>query len=78
MKEIELREAKAKLSAVVDEAVRGEPWVITRHGQRIPRSWNGPHPVIFKGHGHFYARSAAGKYRLDVDQLYPGLSVGCA
>jgi len=34
MKEIQLREAKATLSAVVDEAVRGEPCVITRHGRR--------------------------------------------
>jgi prevent-host-death family protein len=33
MKEIQLREAKATLSAVVDEAVRGEPSVITRHGK---------------------------------------------
>jgi len=34
MKEIQLREAKATLSAVVDEAVRGEPCVITRHRRR--------------------------------------------
>jgi antitoxin Phd len=34
MKEIQLREAKATLSAVVDHAVRGEPCVITRHGRR--------------------------------------------
>ncbi len=33
MKEIQLRDAKATLSAVVDEAVRGEPSVITRHGK---------------------------------------------
>jgi hypothetical protein len=32
MREIQLREAKATLSAVVDEAVRGQPSVITRHG----------------------------------------------
>lgn len=34
MREVQLREAKATLSAVVDDAVRGEPSVITRHGRR--------------------------------------------
>jgi antitoxin Phd len=29
-----LRDAKASLSAVVDDAMRGEPAVITRHGKR--------------------------------------------
>jgi antitoxin Phd len=33
MREIQLRDAKASLSAVVDAAVRGEPSVITRHGR---------------------------------------------
>jgi len=33
MREIQLREAKATLSAVVDEAGRGEPSIITRHGK---------------------------------------------
>jgi antitoxin Phd len=33
MREIQLREAKASLSAVVDDAVRGEPSIITRHGR---------------------------------------------
>ena len=33
MKEIQLRDAKATLSAVVDDAVRGEPALITRHGR---------------------------------------------
>ncbi len=33
MREIQLRDAKASLSAVVDSAVRGEPAVITRHGK---------------------------------------------
>ena len=33
MREIQLREAKATLSAVVDDAIRGEPSVITRHGR---------------------------------------------
>jgi antitoxin Phd len=34
MREIQLRDAKASLSAVVDDAMRGEPAVITRHGKR--------------------------------------------
>jgi antitoxin Phd len=33
VREIQLRDAKANLSAVVDEAVRGKPAVITRHGK---------------------------------------------
>jgi hypothetical protein len=36
---------------------------------RIPKSWAGPHRVIFRDHGHFYARNSSGKYRLDVDEL---------
>lgn len=34
MKEIQLKDAKATLSAVVDQAVRGNPAIITRHGKR--------------------------------------------
>ena len=34
MREIQLREAKARLSAVLDESLRGEPAIITRHGKR--------------------------------------------
>ena len=34
MREIQLRDAKASLSTVVDEAMRGMPAVITRHGKR--------------------------------------------
>ncbi len=33
MHEIQLRDAKATLSAVVDQARQGEPSVITRHGR---------------------------------------------
>ncbi|HUZ12415.1 MAG TPA: type II toxin-antitoxin system Phd/YefM family antitoxin [Caulobacteraceae bacterium] len=33
MRTIQLREAKASLSAVVDDAVRGEPALITRRGK---------------------------------------------
>jgi len=34
MREIQLKDAKATLSAVVDAAVRGTPAVITRHGRK--------------------------------------------
>jgi len=34
MREIQLRDAKANLSAVVDEAMEGKPAIITRHGKR--------------------------------------------
>lgn len=34
MKEMQLKDAKARLSAVVDHAVAGEPTVITRHGRK--------------------------------------------
>ncbi len=34
MRKIQLRDAKAGLSAVVDDAVRGRPSIITRHGKR--------------------------------------------
>ncbi len=33
MRKIQLREAKATLSSVVDDAQRGEPSIITRHGR---------------------------------------------
>jgi antitoxin Phd len=33
MREIQLKDAKANLSAVVDQAARGEPSLITRHGK---------------------------------------------
>jgi antitoxin Phd len=34
MRELKLRDAKANLSAVVDDAMRGKPVVITRQGER--------------------------------------------
>jgi antitoxin Phd len=34
MKEIQLKDAKATLSHVLDEVVAGEPAIITRHGRR--------------------------------------------
>jgi prevent-host-death family protein len=33
MREIELRDAEAKLSAILDDVVGGEPAVIVRHGK---------------------------------------------
>lgn len=36
---------------------------------RIPRSYNPPHRVVFKGKNRFWARSSAGKYEPDVDEL---------
>jgi antitoxin Phd len=33
MRQIQLRDAKATLSSVVDEAVSGSPSIITRHGK---------------------------------------------
>jgi antitoxin Phd len=33
MRRIQLKDAKASLSAVVDQAVQGKPSVITRHGK---------------------------------------------
>ena len=36
---------------------------------RVPRRWSSPHRVTLKGHGHFYSRNSAGKYRLDVSEL---------
>lgn len=34
MREIQLKDAKATLSAVVDQAVLGNPAIITRHGRK--------------------------------------------
>lgn len=36
---------------------------------RIPRSWNAPHRIAFKGTNKFYARSSAGAYELSVEEL---------
>jgi hypothetical protein len=36
---------------------------------RIPRSWNAPHRVAFKGSNRFYARSSAGAFELGVEEL---------
>lgn len=36
---------------------------------RIPKSWNAPHMIIFKGLSRFYARDNRGKFPLDVGQI---------
>jgi hypothetical protein len=36
---------------------------------RVPRSYNAPHRVIRQGSSRFWARSAAGKYEPDVNEL---------
>lgn len=34
MRKLQLKDAKARFSSVVDDAIRGKPSVITRHGKR--------------------------------------------
>ena len=34
MREIQLKDAKASLSAVIDQAMEGHPAIITRHGRK--------------------------------------------
>jgi len=41
-------------------------WVIIL---RIPRSWLAPHRVTLENHGHFYGRTSAGHFQMDVPQL---------
>jgi hypothetical protein len=36
---------------------------------RIPRSYRGPHRVIFKEWNRFFARSSAGRYQPNVEEL---------
>lgn len=36
---------------------------------RIPRSWNGPHMVTFRGNSRFYGRGSAGKYQMDISEI---------
>jgi hypothetical protein len=36
---------------------------------RVPKSYNGPHRVIFKKKNKFWARSSAGKYEPNVEEL---------
>jgi hypothetical protein len=43
---------------------------------RVPRSWVGPHLVVFKGHDRFYGRNSGGKFRLDYEQIRDAFSAG--
>lgn len=36
---------------------------------RVPKSFNSPHMVTFRGSSRFYSRSSAGKYQLDVTEI---------
>ena len=36
---------------------------------RVPKSYNPPHRIIFKGKNRFWARSSAGKYEPDTEEL---------
>lgn len=42
---------------------------------RVPPSWNPPHMVTYKGSSRFWARSSAGKYQLDVDEIRTAASL---
>jgi predicted HTH transcriptional regulator len=39
---------------------------------RVPRSWIGPHMVIFKNLSRFFSRNSGGKYQLDVGEIRIG------
>jgi hypothetical protein len=43
---------------------------------RLPRSYNAPHRIIRQGSNRFWARSAAGKYEPDVNELRTLFSAG--
>lgn len=43
---------------------------------RIPRSSAAPHMVAFQGLSRFFARSSAGKWQLDVDELRSAFAAG--
>lgn len=51
---------------IIPVCLRTGAWCIVIH---VPPSYRAPHRVIFKGHGHFYARASNGKHRMDVDEL---------
>ncbi len=73
--DLEIRRLESILASGLEPRIRYAMRMIpTSGGQktliaRIDRSWSGPHRVVFKGHDRFYARNAAGKYPLDVNEL---------
>jgi len=56
--------ATVKLPHVTEERALEATLVI-----KVTKSLIGPHRVILGDHGHFYARTSTGKYRLDVSDL---------
>ena len=74
MNEVQLREAKARLSALVDAAERGEATTITRHGtpeaaRRIGRVlWNDPASGVMRhaDAGYETAIDCAREHGLDL------------
>jgi Putative DNA-binding domain len=60
----------------IDPRIPGVHWrrVPSKDGREvlvcfIPKSWQAPHMVTFRGTSRFYARSASGKFQLDVQQI---------
>lgn len=43
---------------------------------RVPRSYNPPHRIIRQGSNRFWARSAAGKYEPDINELRTFFNAG--
>ncbi len=42
---------------------------------KVPKSWNSPHMIDFKGKTKFYARNSAGKYKMDIDEIRTSFSL---
>jgi hypothetical protein len=57
-----------RISNLQTKAVRvaSGGWVLI---VRVPRSYSAPHRVVFRGRNRFWARSSAGKYEPNVDEL---------
>lgn len=51
---------------IMPVSLRTGAWCVVIH---VPPSRHAPHRVIFRDHGHFYARDKCGRYRMNVDQL---------
>lgn len=67
MKQMQLREAKAKLSEVVDSAAQGEPVTITRHGTPVAMV------VPFaKGEAIYAAKHKPSKNLIEHLMAFPG------
>ena len=43
---------------------------------RVPKTWTGPHMVIFQEANKFYSRNAMGRYALEVAELRAAFSLG--